>query len=179
MTTRQRVPTVRASGAQHQHPLQQEESQTYHGVEQPPLVVETTDLWYGQTCLRISRRLSCPQKSQRTTPPSCHRSAAPLQPTRKSWAGAFSSLTPNVAERGGCWMSEFSLDHVSQVCADLQRRGYAVWTPEYRRVGDEGGGFPNTFLDASLAVGITKLSKRTGLAISPCQPGSSLSLCLG
>lgn len=53
---------------------------------------------------------------------------------------------------GGCWMSEFSLDHVSQVCADLQRRGYAVWTPEYRRVGDEGGGFPNTFLDASLAV---------------------------
>ena len=39
---------------------------------------------------------------------------------------------------GGCWMSAYNLDHVSTVCADLVKEGYAVWTPEYRRVGNEG-----------------------------------------
>lgn len=53
---------------------------------------------------------------------------------------------------GGCWLDDFDLNHVSQVSADLQSRGYAVWTPEYRRVGSEGGGFPNTFLDAAAAI---------------------------
>ncbi|MFK7937461.1 MAG: alpha/beta hydrolase family protein [Saprospiraceae bacterium] len=53
---------------------------------------------------------------------------------------------------GGCWLNQFDLNHVSQVSADLQSRGYAVWTPEYRRVGDDDGSFPNTFLDAAAAV---------------------------
>ena len=48
---------------------------------------------------------------------------------------------------GGCWMSAYNLDHVSTVCADLVKEGYAVWTSEYRRVGNEGGGYPNTFKD--------------------------------
>lgn len=53
---------------------------------------------------------------------------------------------------GGCWMSAYNLDHVSTVCADLVKEGYAVWTPEYRRVGDEGGGYPNTFKDIQASV---------------------------
>jgi len=53
---------------------------------------------------------------------------------------------------GGCWLSDFNLDHVSAVCADLVKEGYAVWTPEYRRVGDEGGGYPNTFKDIQASV---------------------------
>lgn len=53
---------------------------------------------------------------------------------------------------GGCWLSQFDLRHVGPVSADLARRGYAVWTPEYRRVGDEGGGWPGTFLDIGRAV---------------------------
>ncbi len=53
---------------------------------------------------------------------------------------------------GGCWLSDYNLDHVSTVCADLVKAGYAVWTPEYRRVGDEGGGYPNTFKDIQASV---------------------------
>ncbi len=53
---------------------------------------------------------------------------------------------------GGCWMSAYNLDHVSTVCADLVKEGYAVWTPEYRRVGNEGGGYPNTFKDIQESV---------------------------
>ena len=48
---------------------------------------------------------------------------------------------------GGCWLNRFGLDHariVSRAIADL---GYAVWTPEYRRIGDQGGGWPGTFDD--------------------------------
>lgn len=52
---------------------------------------------------------------------------------------------------GGCWLSAFNLDHVSTVCTDLSKAGYAVWTPEYRRVGDEGGGWTGTFDDAAKA----------------------------
>ena len=36
-------------------------------------------------------------------------------------------------------------------------RGYAVWSLEYRRVGDEGGGWPGTFLD--IARGVDHLSE--------------------
>lgn len=53
---------------------------------------------------------------------------------------------------GGCWLAQFDLTHVGPVSADLAARGYAVWTPEYRRVGDTGGGWPGTFLDIGRAV---------------------------
>lgn len=53
---------------------------------------------------------------------------------------------------GGCWLSDFNLDHVSTISADLVKEGYAVWTPEYRRVGNEGGGYPNTFKDIQASV---------------------------
>jgi len=48
---------------------------------------------------------------------------------------------------GGCWLSAYNLDYLSAVCRDLVNEGFAVWAPEYRRVGDEGGGYPNTFAD--------------------------------
>ena len=35
---------------------------------------------------------------------------------------------------------------------DLARRGLAVWNVEYRRVGQEGGGWPGTFEDVAAAV---------------------------
>lgn len=53
---------------------------------------------------------------------------------------------------GGCWLSAYNLDHVSTVAADLVKEGYAVWTPEYRRVGDVGGGYPTTFKDVQTSV---------------------------
>jgi len=52
---------------------------------------------------------------------------------------------------GGCWLADFDYQHVTPVAAALAKAGYAVWTPEYRRVGDDGGGWPGTFDDARAA----------------------------
>jgi acetyl esterase/lipase len=53
---------------------------------------------------------------------------------------------------GGCWLADFDYAHITPLAAALTRAGYATWTVEYRRIGDTGGGWPNTFLDAALAV---------------------------
>ncbi|MFT4712525.1 MAG: acetyl esterase/lipase [Candidatus Azotimanducaceae bacterium] len=48
---------------------------------------------------------------------------------------------------GGCWLNEYGLDHVRGLASSLKAKGYAVWSTEYRRVGDVGGGWPGTFED--------------------------------
>ncbi|MDQ3555352.1 MAG: alpha/beta hydrolase, partial [Gemmatimonadota bacterium] len=52
-----------------------------------------------------------------------------------------------VVIHGGCWRSQYGIDHVAPMSAALTRAGVATWTPEYRRVGDPGGGWPGTFHD--------------------------------
>ncbi len=52
---------------------------------------------------------------------------------------------------GGCWLNQFGLDHVRPLAGALQQRGMAVWSIEYRRIGDEGGGYPGTFNDIQAA----------------------------
>jgi acetyl esterase/lipase len=39
---------------------------------------------------------------------------------------------------GGFWRNTISLDHASHLCAALARAGAAVWSLEYRRIGDQG-----------------------------------------
>jgi acetyl esterase/lipase len=48
---------------------------------------------------------------------------------------------------GGCWLAEYDISHSSKLTAALARNGIATWSLEYRRVGDEGGGWPGTFQD--------------------------------
>jgi acetyl esterase/lipase len=48
---------------------------------------------------------------------------------------------------GGCWLNEFSIDHTFAFSTGLAELGYAVWSLEYRRTGDPGGGWPGTFDD--------------------------------
>jgi len=48
---------------------------------------------------------------------------------------------------GGCWLSEYDISHSSKLTAALARNGIATWSLEYRRVGDDGGGWPGTFQD--------------------------------
>ena len=48
---------------------------------------------------------------------------------------------------GGCWLNEYAADHVRPLASKLAERGYAVWSVEYRRVGDIGGGWPGSFED--------------------------------
>lgn len=44
-------------------------------------------------------------------------------------------------------MAEYDITHSSELTAALARSGIATWSLEYRRVGDEGGGWPGTFQD--------------------------------
>ncbi len=48
---------------------------------------------------------------------------------------------------GGCWKNEYGVDHVGPISRAISEEGYAVWSPEYRRIGDVGGGWPGTFED--------------------------------
>ncbi len=52
---------------------------------------------------------------------------------------------------GGCWRSEYDLGYTRAMAAAFVTEGYAVWSIEYRRVGNPGGGYPGTFLDVASA----------------------------
>ncbi|MCA9988043.1 MAG: alpha/beta hydrolase, partial [Anaerolineales bacterium] len=73
--------------------------------------------------------------------------AAPVQFVdfyRPDGAGPWPTL---VLVHGGCWRAQYGLDHISFLARTLAERGVAVCSLEYRRLGDEGGGWPGTFLD--------------------------------
>ena len=53
---------------------------------------------------------------------------------------------------GGCWLAEYSAPHIYPLAARLAQDGYAVFVPEYRRVGELGGGWPGTGADLVRAV---------------------------
>ncbi len=54
-----------------------------------------------------------------------------------------------VVIHGGCWLNTFDLEHAGNLCAVFSEAGIATWSPEYRRVGDVGGGWPGTFEDVA------------------------------
>ena len=54
-----------------------------------------------------------------------------------------------VVVHGGCWQNEYGEDHLRPVCAAIADMGVAAWCLEYRRVGDEGGGWPGTLEDVA------------------------------
>jgi acetyl esterase/lipase len=55
-----------------------------------------------------------------------------------------------VVIHGDFWRAKYSLDHIGHLCIALTRAGIATWSLEYRRVGDSGGGWPGTLLDAAM-----------------------------
>lgn len=58
-----------------------------------------------------------------------------------------------VTVHGGSWSPGVSKIVMRPLAGVLVRRGIAVWNIEYRRVGgDEGGGWPATFLDVATAI---------------------------
>jgi acetyl esterase/lipase len=52
---------------------------------------------------------------------------------------------------GGYWRARYGLDLMTSLAEDLAQRAIAAWNIEYRRVGNEGGGWPGTFVDVALA----------------------------
>lgn len=52
---------------------------------------------------------------------------------------------------GGCWQNAFDQVYITRLGEWLTTQGWASWNIEYRRLGDDGGGWPGTFLDAGAA----------------------------
>jgi acetyl esterase/lipase len=52
---------------------------------------------------------------------------------------------------GGCYQNAFDFVYITRLAAWLTEQGVATWTIEYRRLGDEGGGWPGTFQDVANA----------------------------
>jgi acetyl esterase/lipase len=50
---------------------------------------------------------------------------------------------------GGWWKAAYDLAYGGFLCAALKAAGVAVWSLEYRRVGNDGGGWPGTMQDVA------------------------------
>ncbi len=48
---------------------------------------------------------------------------------------------------GGCWLAAFDRRHIRSLAGAIAAEGIAVWSLEYRRVGNPGGGWPGSFDD--------------------------------
>ncbi|WP_340372132.1 alpha/beta hydrolase [Peribacillus sp. FSL E2-0218] len=79
-----------------------------------------------------------------------------------------SGLSPVVITiHGGFWQSKYGLEENDPLDEDLTRRGYATWNIEYRRVGEDGGGWTGTFIDVIDAVNhLPQLKERFPLDLS-------------
>lgn len=53
---------------------------------------------------------------------------------------------------GGCWLNSYDIRHTHALSSALSQAGYAVWSIEYRRTGDEGGGWPGSYDDIKSAI---------------------------
>jgi acetyl esterase/lipase len=53
---------------------------------------------------------------------------------------------------GGFWRAAYDRRHTGPLAEALADSGFVVCTPEYRKVGQEGGGWPGTFDDVATAV---------------------------
>jgi len=57
-----------------------------------------------------------------------------------------------VLVHGGYWAVGFDRTAMRPLAEQLVQLGYAVWNIDYRRVGDEGGGWPGTLTDVGAAI---------------------------
>ena len=62
-----------------------------------------------------------------------------------------------VVIHGGFWRARYSLEHIGHLCAAFTERGVATWSLEYRRIGNEGGGWPGTFRDVAAGTDALRL----------------------
>lgn len=85
---------------------------------------------------------------------------------------------------GGFWRARYNLDHASHLCAALTSKGFATANLEYRRVGNEGGAWPNTFADIRTAYNFLLQNARQHrldpqkFLIMGHSAGGQLALCL-
>jgi acetyl esterase/lipase len=61
-------------------------------------------------------------------------------------------LAAIVLIHGGCWLNAYDISHSFAASTALAQAGYAVWSLEYRRTGDAGGGWPGSFEDVQAGI---------------------------
>ncbi len=64
---------------------------------------------------------------------------------------------------GGCWLKQFDIGYSRALATALNQAGYAVWNIEYRRLGNEGGGWPGTMDDIAAALALLANEAPAGL----------------
>lgn len=57
---------------------------------------------------------------------------------------------------GGFWRAAYDLAYAGHLSAALAKAGFATWNIEYRRIGQDGGGYPGTFDDVRAAAAHVK-----------------------
>lgn len=57
---------------------------------------------------------------------------------------------------GGYWRRRYDLAYMGHAATALTASGFATWNVEYRRVGEDGGGWPGTFLDVAAATDVLR-----------------------
>ena len=85
---------------------------------------------------------------------------------------------------GGYWRAKYDLRYAGHLCEALRATGVATFNVEYRRVGNDGGGWPGTFEDIRSAYDFVRQKysqfhldvKR--LAVMGHSAGGQLALCL-
>ena len=60
---------------------------------------------------------------------------------------------------GGCWLNAYGVGHSVGLSQALAKEGYAVWSIEYRRTGDAGGGWPGSLNDVLKGVSFAQTFK--------------------
>jgi acetyl esterase/lipase len=96
---------------------------SFEQVQSLPVMAPARQIAYGDDALQYGE-LWLPAVTSQTT-------AAPLV----------------VFVHGGCWLNAYDVRHTYALNTALTRQGYAVWSLEYRRTGDAGGGWPGTLQD--------------------------------
>lgn len=85
---------------------------------------------------------------------------------------------------GGYWRAKYDLAHAGHLCEALRAVGIATFNAEYRRVGDQGGGWPGTFADVRSAYRYVRQEAarfqldRKRLVVMGHSAGGQLAFCL-
>lgn len=85
---------------------------------------------------------------------------------------------------GGYWRAKYDLTYAGHICAALAQAGVTTCNLEYRRVGNEGGGWPGTFEDIRSAYRLVRHSAKkfnvdlARLVVIGHSAGAQLALCL-
>ena len=110
------------------------------------LVACAGSMWEGVSVMTVADALALPR------PEADHRISYgddPLQFGELRLPGGKGPYPVVIVIHGGCWLSEYDLGYVSALADALTESGLATWSIEYRRIGDDGGGWPGTFHDVA------------------------------